>query len=105
MNGPFQQSIPAKWNNTYNTCSFAASSYLDDVGGHEDVYFVLQMSLGVLLSNVLDGQLLGGHLVLLLQGLVIVLGQRQHLLHGVLQKKETKYFSGTERNEVVHFLG
>ena len=80
---------------------------LHHVVGHQHVHLLLQVPLGVQLAHVLDGQLLGGHLVLLLQGLVIVLGQRQHLLHGVLQKKERKmkYFSGTERGEVVYFLG
>ena len=44
----------------------------------------------VLFAHVLDGQVLGGHLLLLLQGLVVVLGQRQHLLYDVLKNKKVK---------------
>lgn len=55
---------------------------LNNVGGHEDVNVLLKMAFRILLSHVFDGQLLGSHLILVLQCFVIVIGEIQHLLHG-----------------------
>ncbi len=54
---------------------------LDDVGRHEDVDLLLQVALGILAADVLDGQLFGRHLLLVVERLVVGLGQFEHVAH------------------------
>ena len=61
---------------------------LHHVVGHQHVHLLLQVPLGVQLAHVLDGELLGRHLLLVLQRLVVVLGQLEHLPHGLLVQAE-----------------
>lgn len=58
------------------------------------------MSLGVLFAHVLDGQLLRGHLLLVLQSLIVILGKFQHVGHGRLI--ETTVFFVVSQGQAIH---